>query len=119
VFFDRVLRVDAAGKYEALRLTLYLKREVLVEHWNGEFLVAQLTEAAQAGHYAHCYFFGRLVPHRTDRRRLVVKVESLEHLTFTLRAKSLAQAPSYLRLLLSPISDPARLHYFLRFPLAR
>ena len=45
-FFDRVLRVDAGGKYEALDVVLYLKREVLVEHWNGKFLVAQLTEAA-------------------------------------------------------------------------
>ena len=56
-FFDRVLRVDAGGKYEALDVVLYLKREVLVEHWNGKFLVAQLSEAALAGHYAHCYFF--------------------------------------------------------------
>jgi len=90
-FFDQVRRADAVGNNEALEVTFYLKRAVLLEHWNGKFLVAQLTEAALAGHYAHCYFFGRLVPHRTSRCRLVVEVKSLDHLAFTLRAKGLTQ----------------------------
>jgi len=93
-FFDRVLRPDAAGNCEALEVALYLKRGVMLEHWNGKFLVAQLIEATLTGHYAHCYFFGRLVPHRKSRCRLMVEVESVDHLAFTLRAKGLAKAPS-------------------------
>ena len=95
-FFDRVLRAEARGKYEALDVALYLKREALVEHRNGKFLIAQLSEAATAGNYAHCYFFGRLSPHRTSQCRLVVEVENLDHLAFTVRAKGPVQKKGHL-----------------------
>ena len=61
-FFDRV-RLSHDGSTAPFAVSLYLKREALKEHWNGRFLAAQLSEAAKPGHYAHCYFFGRLVPH--------------------------------------------------------
>ena len=65
---------------------MYLKRERLEEHWNGKFLAAQLCEAAKPGHYAHCYFFGRLVPHPTRSNRLVVK--STTWTTWSLRCEA-------------------------------
>jgi hypothetical protein len=88
-FFDR-LEPDQAGSNVDRTVSLYLKREALQAHWNGRFLVAQLTEAAKPGHYAHCYFFGRLVSHPTHSDWLVVEVQSLDHLAFTVRANRTA-----------------------------
>ncbi len=87
-FFDRVPRANRTGKADIFDVSLYLKRETLVEHWNGRFLMAQLTEAAKPGHYAHCYFHGRLVDHPKVSDRVVVEVQSLEHLAFTVRKKA-------------------------------
>jgi hypothetical protein len=84
-FFDGVMRPDQSGKRDALEVSLYLKRTTLLEHWNGKFLIAQLSEAAKPGHYAHCYFFGRLQPHAVVPDRLVIVVESLDRLAFTVR----------------------------------
>ena len=86
-FFDRVAvpREDWAGS--AIDASLYLKRETVLQHWNGKFLIAQLSEAAKPRHYAHCYFFGQIQPHPTARARLVVVVESLDYLAFTVRKK--------------------------------
>jgi hypothetical protein len=89
-FFDRVMRPDQSGKRDALEVSLYLKRNTLLEHWNGKFLIAQLSEAAKPGHYAHCYFFGRLQPHAVMRDRLVIVVESLDRLAFTVRRTAAA-----------------------------
>jgi hypothetical protein len=66
---------------------LYLKRDELLKHWNGKFLLAQLTEASKPQHYAHCYFYGRLVDHPKLGGRILVKVESFEHLVFTVRKR--------------------------------
>ena len=83
-FFDRVaLPIECAEN--ALDASLYLKRQMLLDHWNGRFLIAQLTEAAKLGNYAHCYFFGRIQPHPVAAARLVVVVESLDYLVFTVR----------------------------------
>ena len=84
-FFDRAARPGEDGSKENAEVSLYLKRQLLEEHWNGKFLTAQLCEAAKPGHYAHCYFFGRLVSHPTNGHRLVVRVDSLDHLVFTVR----------------------------------
>ena len=84
-FFDRVQPYEAESPVERT-VSLYLKRRRLQEHWNGRFLAAQLTEAARPGCYAHCYFFGRLVGHPTVGDRLVVNVDSLDHLVFTVRS---------------------------------
>jgi hypothetical protein len=84
-FFDRVQPYQAESNV-ARTVSLYLKRDMLQGHWNGRFLAAQLTEAARPGCYAHCYFFGRLVSHPTDGNRLVVNVDSLDHLAFTVRS---------------------------------
>ncbi len=84
-FFDR-LRPFQAGTNIARTVSLYLKRDQLRSHWNGRFLAAQLAEAAKPAHYAHCYFFGQLVPHPTRSDRLVVEVQTLNHLAFTVRA---------------------------------
>ena len=73
-FFDRV-HPDQAESNVARTVVLYLKRNVVQEHWNGRFLVAPLTQAAKPGHYAHCYFFGRLVSHPTRSDRLVVEAQ--------------------------------------------
>jgi len=86
-FFDRVITHDQRGTREGRELVLYLKREVLLKHWNGKFLLAQLGEAVKAEHYAHCYFFGRVVAHATLRYRLVVEVSTFDHLAFTVRRK--------------------------------
>ena len=61
-FFDRIVAPDEGRATKALDASLYLKRETLLGHWNGKFLVAQLAEAAKLGSYAHCYFFGRIPP---------------------------------------------------------
>src|SRR5262249_9725518 len=84
-FFDRV-RSRQGESDMALAVSLYLKGETLQRHWHGRFLAAQLTEAAKPGHYAHCYFFGRLVSHPTRIDRLMVEVQRLDHLAFTVRA---------------------------------
>jgi len=84
-FFDRV-RPYQAGSDVSRAVSLYLKRNMLQEHWNGRFLAAQLTEAARPGRYAHCYFFGRLVSHPTHAHRFVVNVDSLDHLAFAVRS---------------------------------
>ena len=65
----------------------FLKRDVLLKHWNGRFLLAQLTEASKPAHYAHCYFYGRLVDHPKWGNRVVVEVDLFEHLAFTVRKK--------------------------------
>ena len=49
-------------------------------------LLRDFTEAARPGRYAHCYFFGRLISHPTHGDRLVVSVNSLSHLVFTVRS---------------------------------
>ncbi len=85
-FFDRAARPGEDGSKENAEVSLYLKRQLLEEHWNGKFLTAQLCEAAKPGHYAHCYFFGQLVAHPTHGDRLVVRVDSLDHLVFTVRS---------------------------------
>jgi hypothetical protein len=84
-FFDRVQPFQARSNAPHT-VSLYLKQEVLQAHWNGRFLTAQLTEAARPGRYAHCYFFGRLVSHPTHDDRLVVNVDTLDHLAFTVRS---------------------------------
>src|SRR5262249_1593609 len=86
-FFDRLVRAERAGKDNSLVVSLYLKRDVLLKHWNGRFLLAQLTEASKPAHYAHCYFYGRLVDHLRWDNRLVVEVDPLEHLAFTVRKR--------------------------------
>jgi hypothetical protein len=87
-FFDRVVTVGTAGKGNPLEVSLYLKRDVLLKHWNGRFLLAQLTEASKPAHYAHCYFYGRLVDHPKLHDRVVVEVDALDHLAFTVRTRS-------------------------------
>ena len=84
-FFDRIVQNSDSGTRELLDVSLYLKRDALLDHWNGKFLIAQLSEAAKPGHYAHCYFFGRLQPHAVVTDRLVIVVESLDRLAFTVR----------------------------------
>jgi hypothetical protein len=84
-FFDRVIRRDSGGAQSPALVSLYLKRELLQKHWNGQFLAAQLSAAAEPGHYAHCYFFGQLVAHPSLRERLLVSIAGLEHLAFTVR----------------------------------
>jgi hypothetical protein len=86
-FFDRVAAPNQIRAGEALDVSLYLKRETVLEHWNGKFLVAQLSEAAKPGNYAHCYFFGRIQPHPAASARLIAVVESLDYLAFTVRRK--------------------------------
>ncbi|MCC6611635.1 MAG: hypothetical protein IT515_18435 [Burkholderiales bacterium] len=89
-FFDRVIVPAPMRPGEARELVLYLKREALLQHWNGRFLTLQLAEATKPGHYAHCYFFGRVVDHPTLAERLAVEVRSLEHLAFTVRRRAIA-----------------------------
>jgi hypothetical protein len=84
-FFDRILRRSEVGTNEGFEASLYLKRQLLQKHWNGRFLMAQLSAALEPGHYAHGYFFGALVPHPRHAGRLLVHVASLEHLAFTVR----------------------------------
>ena len=84
-FFDRVAAPDEERAGKALDVSLYLKRETVLTHWNGKFLVAQLSEAAKPGHYAHCYFFGRIQPHPAASARLIAVVDSLDFLAFTVR----------------------------------
>lgn len=86
-FFDRVAAPDEERAGKALDVSLYLKREMVLDHWNGKFLVAQLSEAVKPGHYAHCYFFGRIQPHPAVSARLIAVVESLDYLAFTVRRK--------------------------------
>jgi hypothetical protein len=86
-FFDRVVRADDMGGPAIFDVSLYLRRGVLAKHWNGPFLLAQLTEAAKPGHYAHCYFFGRLVCHPALSHRLVIEVESMDLIAFTVRRR--------------------------------
>jgi len=86
-FFDRVAAPNQRRAGETLDVSLYLKRETVLEHWNGKFLIAQLSEAAKPGHYAHCYFFGRIQPHPAASARLIAVVESLDYLAFTVRTK--------------------------------
>ena len=92
-FFDRVVTAGDAGTGDPREAFLYLKREALLRHWNGRFLVAQLTEASKPGHYAHCYFYGRLLQHPKARDRVVVEVDALEHLAFTVRKRAPASLP--------------------------
>ena len=92
-FFDRLVRADGAGKGNPLVVSLYLKRDALLKHWNGRFLLAQLTEASKPAHYAHCYFYGRVVDHPKWGNRVVVEVDPLEHLAFTVRKRTSAQMP--------------------------
>ena len=68
-----------------------------MRHWNGKFLVAQLTEASKPEHYAHCYFCGRLVDHPQVSDRVVVEVAALEHLAFTVRKRAPASLPGAAR----------------------
>jgi hypothetical protein len=96
-FFDRVVRAGETGRDNPLEVSLYLKRDALLRHWNGKFLLAQLTEASKRGHYAHCYFYGRLVEHLKVIDRVVVEVKGLEHLAFTVRKRAPTSSP-----------DPAR-----------
>lgn len=84
-FFDRVAVPSKDGKGIPIEVSFYLKREMLLNHWNGKFVVAQMTEAAKPGNYAHCYFFGRFQPHPTVTARLIAVVESLDYLAFTVR----------------------------------
>jgi len=84
-FFDRIQPFHGGSKIP-LAVSLYLKHELLNAHWNGRFLAAQFEEAAKPAHYAHCYYFGRLVPYPTRVDRLVVEVQTLDHLAFTVRA---------------------------------
>ena len=84
-FFDRVAAPNLNRPGKGLDVSLYLKRARLFEHWNGKFLIAQLSEATKPGHYAHCYFFGQIQLHLAASARLVVVVESLDYLTFTVR----------------------------------
>jgi hypothetical protein len=86
-FFDRVAAPNQRRAGEALVVSLYLKRETVLEHWNGKFLIAQLSEAAKPDHYAHCYFFGRIQPHPAASARLIAVVESFDYLAFTVRRK--------------------------------
>jgi hypothetical protein len=86
-FFDRVAVPSQPRRGKALDVSLYLKRETVLEHWNGKFLIAQLSEAAKPCHYAHCYFFGRIQPHPAASARLIAVVESLDYLAFTVRRK--------------------------------
>jgi hypothetical protein len=92
-FFDHVLRAGEPGRDHPLEVSLYLKRDALLRHWNGRFLLAQLTEASKRGHYAHCYFYGRLVDHAKLTDRVVVELETLEHLAFTVRKTARASLP--------------------------
>lgn len=87
-FFDRIVTPDEGRARKAFDVSLYLKRETLLGHWNGRFLVAQLAEAAKWGNYAHCYFFGRIEPHPTAVARLIAVVESLDDLAFSVRRKA-------------------------------
>jgi hypothetical protein len=84
-FFDRAVKAGEAGVTGPLDVSLYVKRDALLTHWNGKFVLAQLMEANKPGHYAHCYFYGRLVDHPRLGGRMVVEVDSLEHLVFTIR----------------------------------
>ncbi len=93
-FFDRVVRAGEAGRDNSLEVSLYLKRDVLLRHWNGRFLLAQLTEASKGGRYAHCYFYGRLVDHPRVTDRVVVEVKDLEHLAFTVRKRAPTSLPN-------------------------
>ena len=86
-FFDRVAAPDEEMIGKALDVSLYLKRQSILDHWNGKFLIAQLSEAVKPGHYAHCYFFGGIQPHRAASHRLIVDVESLDYLAFTVRRR--------------------------------
>jgi len=88
-FFDRLIKVGGAGKGNPLEVSLYLKRNVVLKHWNGRFLLAQLTEASKPAHYAHCYFYGRLTDHPKLGDRVVVEVDTLGHLAFTVRKKGI------------------------------
>jgi hypothetical protein len=84
-FFDRVAVPSEDGARDALEVSLYLKRETLLDHWNGKFLAAQLAEAGKPGNYAHCYFFGQIQAHPSAIARLTVFVERLDYLAFTVR----------------------------------
>ena len=91
-FFDHVVRADGAGSGSPLAVSLYVKRDALLKHWNGRFLLAQLAAASKPGHYAHCYFYGRLVHHAMLSNRVVVEVDTLEHLAFTVRARGITRS---------------------------
>ena len=86
-FFDRVAAPDEEMIGKALDVSLYLKRQSILDHWNGKFLIAQLSEAVKPGHYAHCYFLGEIQPHRAASHGLIVVVESLDYLAFTVRRR--------------------------------
>lgn len=94
-FFDRIARTSKLGTPHVLDVSLYLKREALLGHWNGTFLVAQLAEATRPAHYAHCYFFGSLVDHPNRADRLVVEVQTLDHLAFTVRKSAAASTRTH------------------------
>jgi hypothetical protein len=88
-FFDHVVRAGEAGREGPLDVSLYVKRDALLKHWNGRFLLAQLAEASKPGHYAHCYFYGRLVVHAKLGNRVVVEVDTVEHLAFSVRQRGI------------------------------
>lgn len=74
------------------KVSLCLKRDDLRKHWNGKFLIAQLTKATKPSNYAHCYFFGRLVPHPTRHERLTVEFGNFEQIVFVVRRKRAQRA---------------------------
>jgi len=86
-FFDRIVPGKGADGEQRRDVSLYLKRDSLLKHWNGKFVIAQLTEAAQPASYAHCYFYGRLIPHPKFLNRLTVEFETLEQIVFAVRRK--------------------------------
>jgi hypothetical protein len=86
-FFDRVAAPNETKAGKVVDVSLYLKRQIVLDHWNGKFLVAQLSEAAKPGNYAHCNFFGRIEPHPAESARLIAVVDSLDYLAFTVRRK--------------------------------
>lgn len=86
-FFDRVAAPDEEVVGKAHDVSLYLKRQSILDHWNGKFLIAQLSEAVKPGHYAHCYFLGEIQPHRATSHGWIVVVESLDYLAFTVRRR--------------------------------
>lgn len=57
----------------------------MLQQSNGKILIAQLSVIAKAGHYAHCYFFGRIQPDPVATARLIAVVESLDYPAFTVR----------------------------------
>ena len=60
---------------KSLEVSLVLKARRAAEALEREdSSLAQLTEASKRGHYAHCYFYGRLVDHSKLSDRIIVEV---------------------------------------------